>query len=75
MGRVAERLPASVAGSRVARMFDTSKGIKMHDVLLLAGPIGAYLMHLARALGAKQRTAITLMLNVIGELWAKVIRK
>lgn len=75
MGRVALHLPTSVAGSRVARMFDRSKGVKMHDALLLAGPIGSYLMHLARAMGANQRLAMTLMLNVIGELWAKVIRK
>lgn len=75
VGRVAATLPASEAGSRFARLFEATKSSKVHDYFVLAGPIGAYMLHLARDIQAPQRTAITLLLQACGDLWEKEIDK
>lgn len=72
---ISTHLPAADAGSRFARVFETSKKHKMHDFFLFAGPLGAYLVHLARAIKPEQRTAYTLLYLACGDLWEKAIVK
>lgn len=72
--QIAKLLPTSEAGSRFSRLFDVSKKSKYHDYFILAGPIGAYMLLLAADdLGGDQRTAMTLLLQVCGDLWEKVV--
>lgn len=73
VGDIADLLPATEAGSRFARLFDIAKKSKLHDYLVLAGPLGAYLLYLAKDIGAHERTAMTLLLQACGDLWEKVI--
>lgn len=72
---ISEKLPAEDGGSRFARVFDQSKKHKLHDFFLFAGGLGAYMAHLMRAIGPRERTAYTLLYLVCGELWEKVIYK
>lgn len=71
--KVSEVLPATDCGSRFSRLFDVAKKSKMHDYFLLAGPIGAYMLHLCQDVSPDQRTAMTLLLQACGDLWEKVI--
>lgn len=67
-------LPATEGGSRFARLFDIGKKSKLHDYFLLAGPIGAYMLYLAKDdIGDNERSAMTQTLQTCGELWEKVI--
>lgn len=73
--RVAAVLPASDAGSRFARLFESTKSSKVHDFFVLAGPLGAYMLHLCRDIKDEQRIAMTLLLQACGDLWEKVTYK
>lgn len=74
VGEISRLLPATEGGSRFARLFDISKKSKLHDYFLLAGPLGAYLLHLAKGdIGDNERKAMTQTLLVCGELWEKVV--
>lgn len=72
---ISKKLPAEDGGSRFARVFDQYKKHKLHDLFVFAGGLGAYLAHLARVIGWKERRAYTMLYLVCGELWAKVIYK
>lgn len=74
VGQVSRLLPSSEGGSRFARLFDIGKKSKLHDYFLLAGPLGAYMLYLAKDdIGEKERIAMTQILLACGELWEKVI--
>lgn len=70
---ISEVLPSSDAGSRFSRLFDIAKKSKLHDYFILAGPLGAYMLHMAKDIKEDQRTAMTLILQACGDLWEKVI--
>lgn len=72
---ISQQLPAEDAGGRFAHIFEATKKHKMHDFFMFAGPLGAYLAHLARALPPEQRTAYTLLYQACGDLWEKVMYK
>lgn len=72
---MAKELPTSDCGSRFARLFDIAKKSKLHDFFILAGPLGAYMLHLCEDVEEHQRTAMTLLLQACGDLWEKVIFK
>lgn len=71
--KVADVLPKQDCGSRFARLFDVAKKSKMHDMFILAGPIGAYMLHLCEDIEPEQQIAMTLILQACGDLWEKVI--
>ena len=71
--RIADVLPKSEAGSRFARLLEVTKSSKVHDYFVLAGPLGAYMLHLCRDINPEQRIAMTLLLQACGDLWEKVI--
>jgi hypothetical protein len=60
-----------LAGSRFGRLLEASKASKMHDYLLLAGPIGALIVSAAE-LPEDESKAYTDLLHVLGDMWAKV---